>query len=138
MSRRPLRQALVSLAVIGALAVPAAAQTLRVERAVNVTGVANGFAVENGGGLGARGMWCGAATYARKVLGASDSTRIYVAQGRGSGLGARGPVVFTTDATGLTPRPATILGASINQPGANLSVAHAGGFCIDFRIRSSR
>lgn len=134
----PLHRALVSATLAMALAAPVAAQTIRVEQRVNVTGTANGFAVENGGGIGARGMWCGAATYARKVLGAPGTTRIYVSKGRGRGLGARGPVEFTLDPAGLTPRSATILGASINQPGANLSVAHAGQFCIDFRVRSSR
>ena len=138
MTQISLRTALVSLTLAAALAAPAAAQSLRVEQRVNVSATANGFAVQNGGGLGARGMWCGASTYATKVLGASGTDRIYVSKGRGRGLGARGPVEFTLNPAGLTPQPATILGASINQPGANLSVAHAGQFCIDFRIRSSR
>lgn len=133
MTHFPLHRTLVAGLLAVAVAAPAAAQTLRVERSVNVTGTANGFEVQNGGGLGARGVWCGAATYAQKVLGASETTRLYVGQTQ-----ARGPVTFTLDPAGLTPSAVSSLGASIRQPGANLSVAHASTFCNDFSLISGR
>lgn len=133
MTHFPIHQAFVACLLAAAVATPAAAQTLRVERSVNVTGTASGFEVQNGGGLGARGIWCGAATYAQDVLGASDTTRIYVGQTQ-----ARGPVAFTLNPAGLTPIAVSSLGASIRQAGANLSVAHASIFCNDFRLISGR
>lgn len=127
---------IVFVALAGALALPASAQTFRAENRVNVTPVAGGFAVADGNGFGARGMWCAAADYARDRLGASGTQRLYVAQDRPSGT--RGPVVFTLDATGLTPSRVFSVGSSIRTAGANLSVDHAQTFCADFKLRNGR
>lgn len=113
---------------------PATAQTFRAENRVDVVAVAGGFEVENGGGYGARGMWCAAADYARDVLGATGFQRIYVAQARRPGLGQRDPVRFTLDADGLTPASVFIVGASLRRAGSTLSVDHAYQFCADAKV----
>ncbi|MGB3247399.1 MAG: hypothetical protein WBB25_22930 [Sulfitobacter sp.] len=110
-----------------------AAQTLRVEGRINVSPVAGGFLVEDGGGNGARGMWCAASEYARRVLGASGTQRIYVT-GPLTSSNRRAPVRFSLDPGGTTPSRVTILGVSIYTAGASLSVDHAIGFCADFRL----
>lgn len=115
-----------------AFAAPLSAQTFRAENRVTVTPETGGFSVLNGGGQGARGMWCAAADYARDVLGAAGAQRIYVAEDRARGQ--RGPVRFTLDAAGLTPSRVSILGSSIRTAGANLSVGHAFSFCADFKL----
>jgi len=129
-----MRRILTTCILTAALATPLSAQTFRAENRVTVTPGSGGFSVENGGGQGARGMWCAAADYARDVLGASGSQRIYVAEDRARGQ--RGPVRFTLDATGLTPSRVSILGSSIRTAGANLSVGHAISFCADFKLSS--
>jgi hypothetical protein len=117
------------IAVSLAMVVPATAQTFRAENRVTVTGVPGGMSVPNGGGHGARGMWCAAADYARDVLGARGTQRIYVASDS-----ARGPVRFTLNRDGLTPSRVTIVGGSVRNAGANLSVDHAHQFCNDFKL----
>jgi hypothetical protein len=125
-------RSLTVAALAVALAAPVAAQTFRAENRVNVTAVAGGFTVENGAGFGARGMWCAAADYARDVLDARGTQRIYVAEDRK--MRQRGPVKFTLDSAGLTPSSILILGSSIRTAGANLSVDHAGQFCADSKL----
>ena len=120
--------ALVCLGLI--FAAPLAAQSLRVEGRITVSAVQGGFAVNGGGGIRARGMWCAASRYATRVLGAGQTQRIYVANGSNLNIGQ-----FTMDPRGLTPSSAIFLSKSIRTPGANLSVAHSQEFCIDFRTR---
>ncbi|MGC1504375.1 MAG: hypothetical protein WA782_09580 [Sulfitobacter sp.] len=110
------------------------AQEFRAENHVKVTGVAGGFEVANGGGYGARGMWCAAADYARRVLGAHGHDRVYIAVARTPGLGQRAPVRFTLDPAGLNPSSVTIVGASLRKAGASLSVDHAYQFCADAKV----
>ena len=124
----------LALIMTFALAAPVAAQDFRADNRVQVTAVPGGFAVADGGGFGARGMWCAAADYARQVLGASGISRVYVAEGRRPGLGQRAPVKFTTDPTGLTPSPVFVVGASLRRAGASLSVDHAIQFCADAKL----
>ena len=50
------------------LASPLAAQTFRAEGGITVTPVPGGFSVPDGGGMGARGMWCAAADYVKARL----------------------------------------------------------------------
>ncbi len=121
------------------LAAPASAQTFRAENRVYVNPLPSGaFEVIEGGGYGARGLWCAAADYATDVLGASGITRLYVQQARGNSItqpGRKG-VVFGLDPAGAVPSSALVLGNSIRTPGANLSVAHAQQFCADFRLNN--
>ena len=122
------------VALAASVALPAAAQTFQAENSVTVTPVSGGFEIANGGGYGARGMWCAAADYARDVLGAAGNARIYIARGRKPGIGQRAPVLFTLDPAGLSPTPVIIVGASLRRAGASLSVDHAQQFCTDARI----
>ncbi len=128
-----IRKLLVLSVVIGC-STPLAAEVFRAENHVKVTGTAGGFEVANGGGYGARGMWCAAADYARRVLGAPGNARMYIAEGRVPGLGQRAPVRFTLDPAGLNPSPVVIVGASLRKAGASLSVDHAHQFCADARL----
>lgn len=125
---------ILSLLILVWLASPVAAQAFRAENRVTVTPAPGGFEISNGGGFGARGMWCAAADYARTVLAAAGTDRVYIARARSPGLGQRAAVLFTLDPTGLVPAPVTIVGASLRRAGANLSVDHAYGFCADARI----
>ena len=43
-------------------------------------------------------------------------------------------VNFTLDNAGLSPSGVTSIGASVSQPGANLSIGHALGFCADHKL----
>lgn len=124
----------IGFAVALLAAGPAVAQTFKAENGVLVDPVANGFAVSGDAGIGAPGVWCGAADYARKHEGVRGNQRLYVAEGRKAGRGQ--PVVFTLDPAGLTPSTATILGSSLSRAGANLSVGHAYSFCADSRLSS--
>ena len=122
---------LLATILCAATTLPATAATFRAENGITVTGEGSRFSVPNGAGFGARGAWCAAADYARDVLGAAGTDRIYVAKARANG---RAPIHFTLDPTGLTPRAVFILGASLRQPGGNLSVDHARSFCADYRL----
>lgn len=126
-----MKRLLSCIAVSAILAAPVSAQAFRAENRVTVTPVSGGFSVENGAGFGARGMWCAAADYARDVLGAAGTQRIYVASN--SAALQRGPVVFTLDPSDLAPSPVFIVGGSVRRAGANLSVDHAQTFCADQR-----
>lgn len=114
-------------------AAPLAAQTFTAQNGVIVVPVADGFSVQDGGGLGARGMWCAAADYARRVEGARAPQRIYVAQGRKG----RGAVTFTLDAGHNAVTPITIVGLTVRNTGANIGVGHAIGFCADHSMQRS-
>lgn len=128
-----MRGVLTALAM-ALVAGPAAAQAFKAENRVIVRPAPGGFDVTSGGGFGARGMWCAAADYARRVEGARGIDRLYVAEGRTPGLGQRAPVRFTLDPTGLTPSATFIVGASLRQAGASLSVDHALSFCADAKV----
>lgn len=80
---------------------------------------------------GGRGAWCAAGDYARTVLGAAGTQRIYIAD---VATKDRNAVHFTLNSAGLTPVSVFSVGASVKQPGANLSVDHAYGFCADFKL----
>ena len=125
------------LAALALASAPATAQSLRVENRVTVSAVPGGFSVPDGGGMGARGMWCAAGEYAARRAGAAETARVYVAVPRGRGFD-RAPVVFTLDPAGLVPRPVLILGTSLTRAGSSLSVAHARSLCADFRLTGSR
>ncbi|MCX7566426.1 hypothetical protein OS189_08735 [Sulfitobacter sp. F26169L] len=129
-----MRGFIAGLSFMALMAGPVAAQGFKAENGVIVLPVAGGFSVTGDAGLGARGMWCAAADYARKREGARASQRLYIAQGRTAGLGQRDPVTFTLSAQGLTPVGVIVLGSSLARAGANLSVGHAYGFCADSKL----
>ncbi|WP_298857675.1 hypothetical protein [uncultured Sulfitobacter sp.] len=125
------------LLICGAIALlgagPLAAQSFKAQNGVTVVPVAGGFLVQGDAGVGARGMWCAAADYARRVEGARAPQRLYVAEGRKG----RGGVTFTLDANGQTRTPVTIVGLTVRDAGANMGVGHAIGFCADHKLLRS-
>ena len=82
-------------------------------------------------GEGSRGIWCVAAEYAERRLGASG--RVYVSEGRGPARSVQGrkSVVFTTNAASLSQGPSQSLVVSTSRVGAGLPIAHAIQFCCD-------
>ena len=128
-----------AILAIAATAGPALAQSFKASNRSIVNPVPGGFEVIEGE-MGGRGMWCGAADYAKSVLGASGTDRVYIATARGNSISEPGRkgVVFTLDPAGLTPRNVLIVGSSVREPGSNLSVDHAHIFCDDYKLRSSR
>ncbi|MFT7597005.1 MAG: hypothetical protein ACI8R4_004348 [Paracoccaceae bacterium] len=77
-------------------------------------------------------FWCGAADYARQVLGAGWKTTIYIARGRGQSVttNRRSAVQFTLDpsAAGITPiEPSLSLNAL--KVGDNMTVQQANHYC---------
>ena len=82
-------------------------------------------------GEGLRGIWCAAAEYAERRLGASG--RVYVSEGRGPARSVQGrkSVVFTTNAASLSQGPSQSLVVSTSRVGAGLPIAHAIQFCCD-------
>ena len=118
-------------------AAPLSAQGYRAENRIHVNPLAgNVFEVIEGRGYGARGMWCAAADYAKDVLRAPGTSRLYVHTARGPSITQPGrkAAAFTLDPTGLTPSGAMIVTISVRTPGANLSVDHAYSFCADARL----
>lgn len=128
-----MRRLLLPLALCLA-ATTVQAQTFRADNRVTVIAVPGGFEVRGDAGHGARGMWCAAADYALRVLGADGFDRIYIAEERTPGLGQRAPVKFTMNPAGLVPSNVLVLGASLRTAGATLSVDHAIGFCADSKV----
>lgn len=118
------------ISLVALMATPVSAKSFKAVNRVKVTPVAGGFSVPSGGEQGARGMWCAASDYARRAVGASGTSRLYVAQPQARGS-SRAPVVFSLSASGLTPKRVRIVGSSIRQAGASLSVNHAYAFCAD-------
>jgi len=82
--------------------------------------------------------WCAAGDYARRKLGAGVTARVYVLRPPGPS-----PVAFGRHAYTFTTSPPSDLvdgrrpgdrgrySISLDEPGYNLSVAHARGFCAD-------
>ena len=112
------------------LSIPFEAAAFRADNRVEVTPSGQDFIVQEGGGFGARGMWCAAADYALDVLGAPATARVYVTQPRRT---PRDPVAFSLDPGTIRPTSFMIVGTSLRQPGANLLVGHAMSFCADAR-----
>lgn len=76
--------------------------------------------------------WCAAADYARRALGASWQTKVYIARGRGVSetTGKRSSVQFTLDAgaVGVTPSTSWLSTNSL-AAGENMSVQQANTYC---------
>lgn len=67
------------------LAAPLAVQSHRAKNRFHVNLMANGaFEVVDERGIGARGLWCSAAQYARDVAGAQGNARLFVLTERGT------------------------------------------------------
>jgi hypothetical protein len=130
------RSIVLSAALAALIVTPASAQTFRAENRVTVTPLAGSdFQISSGGDYGARGMWCAASDYAKDVLGVSGTTRLYITGPRTS---TSGPVTFGLGSDRPVNSTFVIVGATLRQEGANLSVDHAYQFCYDARITNSR
>jgi len=110
------------------VATPLAASAFEAVTDVTVTPVQNGYSVPDGGGYGARGVWCAAAEYARSELRLPATSRLYIVSPRTS---PRGPVVFSAEPQGTARNSVFITGQSLRQPGASLNLTHALTFCAD-------
>ncbi|MFP4326743.1 MAG: hypothetical protein ACLFQL_01950 [Paracoccaceae bacterium] len=135
---------LTAAAVALATAAPASAFTA-VNR-LDVTPLGNArFEVIEARGAGPRQIWCAAADYARRELGAGAAQRIYVENPRGPARGASSRI-----AVGFTLAPGPDLGEGpvngqggdwsvrVRDRGYNLSTSFAFGFCRDDMDPDSR
>jgi hypothetical protein len=126
-----MKNGFLTAILVGTLAVPASAATFTAENSVKVTSLAGkSFEVAPDRKFGVPGQWCGAADYAKRVLGVTGTERLYV-QGQGS---TRRSVVFGLDPAGATPSSISVVSNSANTPGANFSVQRAFLFCIEQRV----
>lgn len=119
-------------AVVAALPVIASAQTFRAVNDLDVIALGGtAFEVIEARGEGPRGIWCAAAEYAERRLGAGG--RVYVLAGRGAARSASGrtSVVFTTDAAMLPQGPSSSTSVNTSRVGVGLPIAHAIQFCRD-------
>lgn len=127
-----MRRIVFATALICALPAMAQAQTYRAVNDLNVVPLGGTtFEVIEARGEGPRGIWCAAAEYAERRLGAGG--RVYISEGRGPARSAAGrkSVVFTTNAANLTRGPFKSVSVSTSSVGVGLPVAHAIQFCRD-------
>lgn len=126
-----MRPIILAAVVAAALPVVANAQTYRAINDLNVIPInANTFEVIEAGGEGPRGMWCAAAEYAERRLGATRG-RVYISVARGPSrtTSGRKSVVFTTNANSLEQGPFQSTSLNTSQVGIGLPIAHAIQFC---------
>ena len=123
---------LIIAAMLATLA-PAAAQAWRAWNRHEVYPVGNGaFEVIGRAGSGPRQFWCAAGDFARHVLGAGNTVRIYIVRGRGPAVTVenRKSVVFS-----LQPPPGDLppesYSLSVDRVGDNLSASFARQYCLD-------
>lgn len=122
----------VAAAVACILPAALSAQTYRAINDLNVIPLgASTFEVIEARGEGPRGIWCAAAEYADKRLGADG--RIYIREGRGPAHSVKGrkSVVFTTNPANLSQEPSRSVSVNTASVGLGLPVVHALQFCRD-------
>jgi hypothetical protein len=130
-----MRHLFVLASICTLFALPAAAQEFRAINHMTVTPTGpQSFRVGGQAELWARDYWCAAGEYAIRRLRLPGNTRLYVVDPYVRGVRTVG---FATDPGNLTPQTALVLGNTLYNPGANLSVNHAYGYCADFRLRRS-
>ncbi|WP_299023964.1 hypothetical protein [uncultured Sulfitobacter sp.] len=125
-----MRAAIFAFVALTTLPAVASAQSFRAVNDLSVVPLPGAtFEVIEARGEGPRGIWCAAAEYAERRLGARD--RIYVAAARGPArsVAGRKSVVFTTDASRLSQGPFQSTSLGTGQVGVGLPVAHAIQFC---------
>jgi len=124
---------LVSAAAAAVMTVAAASNVLAKSNDAEVAAV-NDVVFEVGlrGGGNSDFLWCGAASYARGVLGAGWKNDIYVVRGRGKGqvtnVGTAAQFTLDPGAAGIEPIPQ---GQSFNtmDVGYSMSVQRANSLC---------
>ncbi len=129
---KPIFSVPVALAA-ALLALPIAAQAVPAGRNMHVNPVDSAvFEVIATTAAPGGDYWCGAADYARRVLGAPWIARIYIARGRGPSVTTqrRTAVQFTLqpEAAGVQPLDPVFV-MNMMKPGDNMTVAHALSFC---------
>ena len=127
-----MRRFMFAAAVITALPAVANAQSFRAINGLTVVPLTRAsFEVIEARGEGPRGIWCAAAEYAERRLGARG--RVYVSEARGPSRSVRGrkAVVFTVNANALPRGPFQSTNVTTAQVGVGLPVAHALQFCRD-------
>lgn len=126
-------------ALIAMLAAPVAAFQPHIPLDVRATDRPDSFEVFEQRGAGPSHIWCVAADYARRTLGAPSNQRIYVASPLGASQTEPGrtAVGFTLSAeqAGLEPGQAGAAGilnyTSIRRTGASMNLTQALQFCTD-------
>ncbi|MEQ6248497.1 hypothetical protein ABMC89_06370 [Sulfitobacter sp. HNIBRBA3233] len=93
------------------------------------------FEVIEGRGEGPRGIWCAAAEYAERRLGAEDRVYIQRARGPAQSVTGRKAVGFTINPANLSQGPFQSVSLGTDQVGVGLPVDHAIQFCRDIYDR---
>jgi hypothetical protein len=115
------------------MALPQAGHAFTADNRLKVAQVdAHTFEVIAQPGTGTVQFWCAAGDYAFGALNADTSQRVYLVRGRGPSATQPGKksVQFTLNpnAKGVPTLPPQLV-LNVNQPGDNLSVAHAWSYC---------
>lgn len=134
-----MRNLVIAAALVLAVPVSAGANTFRAVNYLTVVPLGNTtFEVIEERGAGARGIWCAAAEYAERRLGARG--RMYISEGRAASrsVAGRKSVIFTTDVSSLSQQPSTGISLSTSDVGRNLPIAHAIQFCRTGDSRHSK
>lgn len=122
------------IAALGFAALPAmlSAQTFRAANYLDVVPLKGGaFEVIETRAAGPRAIWCAAADYAERRLGAKGRVYLYKGHGPSQTVRGRKSVAFTTDASSLSQGPSQSYTLSTTQIGVGLPIAHAIQFCSD-------
>lgn len=131
-----LRSALATICLILSLTPAQAQQGFAAYGSVTYPLNANVFEVVGNSGRGYTLFWCGAAQYARRVLGAPWKTRIVITRGLGRSevTGQRSAVHYTLtpEAIGVTPVRSSFPNAY--DLGDSKSVTEANGFCRELIV----
>lgn len=125
-----MRLTVIAAAIALVVPITANAQTFRAINDLNVVPLSRStFEVIEARGQGPRGIWCAAAEYAERRLGASG--RVYIRDGRGpaQSVEGRSSVVFTTNAGELDQGPFQSTSLNTSQVGVGLPIDHAIQFC---------
>ncbi len=130
-----MRKLILMAVTVAALPFTAQAQSFRAINNLTVVPLGGAtFEVIEAYGEGPRGIWCAAAEFAIRRLGAEG--RVYIRAGRGPARSVSGlkSVVFTTDPASLPREPFKSYSLSTSQVGMGLPVEHAFQFCRDYEL----
>jgi len=116
------------------LLAPASAETFRAANHMKVTPQGDGgFVVSGNPELFAKDYWCAAGDYALRELRLPVTDRIVVTEPYVRGQRFVG---FAADPDAEPQFQIVVLGLSIRQAGASLSVGQAQGFCAEYKLRN--
>lgn len=125
-----MRAQIIATVIAAVLPVMVSAQSYRAVNHLDVVPLSRTtFEVIEARGEGPRGIWCAAADYAERRLGARGRIYISGARGPARSVAGRKSVVFTTDVSSLSQGPFQSTTLSLGQVGVGLPIAHAIQFC---------